>query len=122
MNRRKIVIAFIAVTAVSFLPNIQVFRSTNSQVVIARNMRKRSHDLKVGDIYAAEEDTAINLPFNPQDGDFVYITIRSDSVENPALIEFYDTKIAGQREPLILDSLANIKLTYNSATNNWRLG
>lgn len=123
MDRRKLIVAFIAVASVSFVPNIQPFQSSNStRVVLARNKRKKSHNLNAGDIYDAEAETAINLPFNPQNGDFVYITIRSDSLEYPALIDFFDAKIAGQREPLILDTLANIKLTYHSATNNWRLG
>ena len=123
MDRRKIVIAFIAVAAVSFMPNIQAFRSANStRITLARNKRKKTHTMETGEVYDVEEDTAINLPFTPKDGDFVYLTIRSDSLEIPALIEYFETKIAGQREPLILDTLANIKLTYHSATNNWRLG
>ena len=123
MDRRKLVIAFLAVAAVSFMPNIQVFRSANPpRVTLARNKRKKSHNMESGEIYDVEEDTAINLPFTPKDGDFVYLTIRSDSLEKPALIDFYESKIAGQREPLILDTLANIKLTFHSATNNWRLG
>ena len=78
--------------------------------------------MEAGEVYHVEEDTSINLPFEPKDGDFVYLTIRADSLEIPALIDYYETKIMGQREPLILDTLANIKLTYHAATNNWRLG
>ena len=123
MDRRKIILAFIALAAVSVMPNIQAVRSTKDVVTsISRNRRKKSHDLKPGDIYTAEPDTAVNLPFNPTNGDQVHITIGTESLKKPCLVEFYDTKIAGNKEPLILDTLAIIKLTYNSASNNWRLG
>lgn len=122
MNRRKILIAFLALTAVSFLPNIQTVQSTNSIITsISRNKRKNSKTLEAGDVYEAEADYAINLPFNPKDGDTVYIVITSESLKKPALINYYEQKIVGFKEPVLLNTLGNIRLTYRSATNNWHL-
>lgn len=123
MNRRKILMAFIAVATVSFLPNIQTVQSTKSVIsTVSRNKRKNTKNVEAGDIVEAEADTALNLPFHPQDGDQVYIAISAESLSKPCLINFYEHKIVGFKEPVILNSIANIRLTFRSATNNWHLG
>lgn len=119
MNRRKLILTFIAVAAVSVLPNTQLFRSSVGEVapISRERKKKRVKELKSGDAYTTESDTIIHLPFRPNDQDYVKILVQQEST-----IEFFENRILGRSEPLRLDTLAIIKLTFHSATNNWRLG
>lgn len=118
MNRRKLLLTCLAIAAVSMVPNIQALKSVNRPVtaIARRKDNKNSKQLQPGDSYTTEEDTNIILPFNPQDGDYVRI-----AVTNRSTIEYFENRIVGRNEELILDTLAIIKLTYNAATNDWQL-
>jgi len=118
MNRRKLLFTCLAIAAVSMVPNIQALKSTNRlQTAISRKRdNKNLKHLQTGETYSTEEDTEIVLPFNPQHGDYVRIAVTQKSK-----IEYFENRILGRSEALILDTLAIIKLTYNAANNDWQL-
>lgn len=118
MNRRELLYSIIAVAVISVMPNTQAFNSNIDQIVPVKKFRrkKKIKTLRNGEVYSTEEDTLIELPFRPKDNDHVHIIVRNSSV-----IEYYENCILGKPEPLRLDTLAIIKLTYNSDSNNWHL-
>ena len=77
--------------------------------------------VKAGDIVLAKSGTCLRLPSQPKNGDSVHIIIDSTALEHPCSVVSLKEKVAGDREPLILDSLANIKLIYRKETKNWVL-
>lgn len=78
--------------------------------------------LSSGEVFIAKEGLTIKLPSHPKDEDFVCIAIDGTSLKNPSVLSTENALIAGDREPLELDSLGNIKLVYKTSTNNWTLG
>lgn len=120
MNRRKVLLAFITIAAVSILPNPQSFhRHLEFDSRQTTRKRKNIRNLKIGGIYLAEADGLFYLPSNPSDGDFVHIVVDNKSVLDPCTLNGNGVKVLGYKESLSLDSLANIKLTYRAATKNW---
>ena len=78
--------------------------------------------LKAGEIFVAEPGMKLGLPAKPQEGDTIQIVIDTASVENPSIVSYQGVSILEDHEPLILDSLGNIKLTYRQDKKNWELG
>lgn len=81
----------------------------------------KSIDVKAGDVVIAEQATCLNLPLKPKNGDMVQIIIENSTLERPCYIQSKKASVAGDREPLVLDSIANIKLIYQSNTKDWVL-
>lgn len=111
MNRR----VFLATIIVGVPVLVSSFDLSN--IVFATNAKL----LKAGDVVIAESDTYLRLPKNPKDGDSVQIVVENSTLESPCIVQYESTSIAGDREPLILDSTANFKLIFRQLTQNWEL-
>lgn len=77
--------------------------------------------LKAGDVILAESNACLQLPKDPKDGDTVQIVVENTTLDQPCQIVYETTAIAGDREPLILDSTANFKLVFRNSSQNWEL-
>lgn len=62
------------------------------------------------------------LPQNPKKGETVYFHIPQKSLRFPSRIKYTNHTIAGEKDDLILDSLANISLCFKSEKLGWVLG
>jgi hypothetical protein len=78
------------------------------------------HQLAASDIYLVGKKKIIQLPKNPKDGDFVHIIIDVNGVTKACEMKS-DYKILGDSAPLHLDSIANIKLTFDAAKKDWKI-
>lgn len=77
------------------------------------NLNKNScHHVKQGQ--------QIHLPMKPEDGDSIFLVIESNEIKKPAVIKFQGQPILGDNEDLILDSIANIKLSFKTSSG-WSL-
>ena len=82
---------------------------------------KNGLQLKAGDIYIAQAGKVVALPTNPVNGDQLHVVVDTSSVLKPCRLEAMGAKVAGDRNGLVLDTLANIRLTYDANTRDWRL-
>ena len=79
------------------------------------------YDLVPGEIVLVRAGMSFNLPARPQDGDAVTLIIRGSSLDTPGIVNYRSSTIMGDKESLELDSMANVKLTFKAATNDWYL-
>tara|TARA_R110002072_G_scaffold64203_5_gene159731 strand:- start:70168 stop:70527 length:360 start_codon:yes stop_codon:yes gene_type:complete len=110
IKRRVFVENFIKLSASSIILS-STFAS--SSLFNLRKTNKSCH-LKRNDCLEVKPNQKISLPVNPVHGDSVFIAINGDSLDQPASIKYDGHPILGDKEDLILDSLANLKLTYKS--------
>ena len=78
-----------------------------------------SKQLKSGDVVIAESGTRLSLPKTPKDGDFVQIIVENSTLHKPCQINNDSIAIAGDQAPLVLDTIANFRLVYQSKKNEW---
>jgi hypothetical protein len=69
----------------------------------------------------AKNGESIELPLNPRLGQTLLISVPGESLSNPARLKFEKDYILGEREDLILDSLAIVKIQYNGPRSGWLL-
>jgi hypothetical protein len=79
------------------------------------------HNLVPGEVVLVKAGMNFNLPAQPQDGDSVILVVRGESLSQPGIVTYKSSKIAGDREALELDSMANVRLVYHAPTDNWNL-
>ncbi len=110
--RRKLLqkIALLTVTA----PIISKLRVTNIP------SSKLKNNL-VSDINEASSLRTYVLPNSPKEGETVYFHIPQKSLRFPSRIKYKHHKIAGEKDDLILDSLANICLKFKNENEGWIL-
>jgi hypothetical protein len=82
---------------------------------------RKTKYIQSGEIYIAEADTIVCMPKSARDGDIVHIVIDKNSLHSPCIVKYRSGKVAGAREPLVLDSLAILKFEYQSTPNDWRI-
>lgn len=70
--------------------------------------------------HQVQQGQQILLPSKPKDGDTIFLAIESSEIKKPAVIKYQGLPILGDREDLILDSIANIKLTFRT-NSGWQL-
>lgn len=86
----------------------------------AINLGHKKVQLQPNTSYLAESNALFLLPKNPRDGDFVQIIVDQTSLPKPCVLKDMNAKIINDDEPLILDTMAIVKLTYESKTKNWK--
>lgn len=77
--------------------------------------------LKAGELFIAQAGKMFQMPVNPSNGDEVYIIVDTTSVLEPCEIKANGATVMGDDGPLILDTLANIKLRYDAQSKDWSL-
>lgn len=77
--------------------------------------------LKSGELFIAQAGKTFQMPLNPSNGDEIFIIVDTTSVLDPCLIKANGATLMGDHEPLVLDTLANIKLKYNAESKDWLL-
>lgn len=61
------------------------------------------------------------LPATAKDGDYLQFIVDRESLKEPAIINNLAGTIAGEPDPLIMDSLAIFRLTYCEKTKDWKI-
>lgn len=112
MQRRTFLSSLIATAGFTGVPGFKQ---------LSNFLRPKTIQLKPGDIVIAESGTYLSLPKTPKNDDFVQIIVENTTLHKPCTINNDSAIIAGDREPLILDSIANFKLVYKSKQNEWVL-
>ena len=113
MNRRSFLATFIVGVPVSMASSLNFKDLLNNP--------KQAIHLKSGDIVVAKSGQNLCLPKNAVDGDSVHIVVENSTLHEPCTIQYETQSILGDNEPLVLDSIANFKLVYNSKSSNWEL-
>jgi len=75
----------------------------------------------VSDINEAASFRSYLLPDRPQIGETIYFHVPQKSLRFPSKIKYTNYKIAGDKDDLILDSLANISLCFRGENEGWVL-
>jgi len=109
MNRRKLLLSIFGLTGVVLFD----LRTTYAEC--------EDKYLRSGDSHIVLPGEILKLPKHPGDQDFVHIVVEGKSLKNPASI-CSNHKIIGESDPLILDSMAIIKLVFHKTSGNWILG
>lgn len=115
MDRRVFITTFMAAIAYSHVASSGVISGSSLL------LQPKTLPLKPGDIILAKSHMHLSLPENPKHGDYVQIIVDNTSLKQPCIIDFHSVAIAGDKEPLILNSMANFKLVFNARSNNWTL-
>jgi hypothetical protein len=121
MKRRDFVVG--AITAFTFIMNSGTeAREIALGSILKMKLPKKKIHLESNQFYLAKESTLFHLPKEPKHGDFLQIAVDQKSLERPCVLVSDMARIVGEKEPLVLDSLAIFKLRYDSLTNNWKIG
>ncbi len=77
--------------------------------------------LEAGAVYSVSSGEWLAFPSAPKRGDRVALTISAQSLRPPAQVLYLDTPLLGEREHLLLDSLANVHFIFEGHKAGWRL-
>ena len=77
--------------------------------------------LKAGAVHTVSSGEWLTFPSAPKRGDRIALTIGARSLRPPAQILYLDTPLLGEREHLLLDSLANIHFFFGGQKAGWHL-
>lgn len=108
MNRRNLLLSLGAFTVTFFLRPTLALSNTPQKILCS------------GDHCIAGAGEVIQLPENPCDKDCVHVVVDKKSLSYPALLKSRHY-IMGDSEPLVLDSMAILKLEFHRSTGNWIL-
>jgi hypothetical protein len=81
----------------------------------------RNKQLKINGIYLASPSAFFLLPSDPKDGDSLRIIVDRNSLKLPCQLHSKMATIAGEKTDLALDSLAIVKMTYDSKNLDWKI-
>lgn len=112
MQRRTFLTSFLATAGI-----VKLFGFGQLTETFACSAIRLNH----GDVVIAESGTNLSLPLKPKEGDWVQIIVENSTLHRPCIIQNELASIAGDHEPLVLDSIANFKLVYKANLNEWVL-
>lgn len=110
MDRRKLLISLGGLAGLTLIRVDSLFSATASE-----------QTLVAGESYIAEAGSVLKLPALPQHKDSIHIVVDKNSLKSPATVYGLAASVAGDWEPLTLDSLAIFRLVYDKPSNNWIL-
>lgn len=110
MNRRSFLYFGLGLVAIEF---------ASGPILAIESEKLHEVQLLSNRVYLVQNKQTLKLPKNPIDGECVQIVVTTESLKHPAVLKSNKSRIINDNEPLILDSIANFKLTYHKQTNNW---
>ncbi len=118
MNRRKFLFSPIAIASLTLLAGVETDKRSKS---FFRKTLSREVNVGLESTYFVEAGKVYVLPVNARHGRKFRFVVDRNSLMNPARITHPTYTIAGDKDSLVLDTLAIFSIQYNNITNNLEL-
>lgn len=120
MKRRSFIFSAVAAGGYFLIKEASAGLYLTQKIFPSENL-KTAKELAKNNAIIVEPNTIYQMPKNPKHGDYVQLVVDQTSLHKPSsLTDAADARIINDREPLVLDSLAILKLTYDAKENNWK--
>lgn len=91
-----------------------------SLILLVKPARVLAMDSKQAEnIFIVSAGVDLRLPPKPKHGDRVYVKVTAESLKATTKIIYEGISIAGQNEDLVLDTIANVRFTFDRHKKSW---